>query len=110
MRATSWALLALLSASCQRSSTPSALKAIVQYEGFRPGCVHVLVQDAHDTNQTAEMSVPIDAASPTRSVQVAIYRQSSFSRTLQVTVSGRERDCDGQTVGTSTKRVELPET
>lgn len=75
-----------------------ALSVKVLYSGFRPECVKLTVTDRQDVSRTVETPVAVPANQTKGTLSVAVFRQAGWSRDVFLSVSARERNCEGVTV------------
>ncbi|PTL82897.1 putative metal-binding motif-containing protein [Vitiosangium sp. GDMCC 1.1324] len=96
-------LLAFIGTGCRNND--GAVKLIVSYSGFKPGCLRVGVKDAEGAGEarTTELAGKGEVTGGT--VTVAAYRESGWSNTLTVTAEAFEQKCEGSPVVTATETV-----
>ena len=98
-----WAVM-----GCQRTDAGAgAVRVELFYATFRPGCLRVTASDAADPSRTETQRLSVEARSGLKTV--AVFRQPSWSRELQLTAYAQEGSCDGPEVATSTQTARVPE-
>ena len=86
----------LLVGACLPESREAAVRVDVTYT-FKAGCITVLARDAEAPEREASTSLEVFDRGPS-SVTLAVFRQDSWSHTLEITTSAREHSCEGPVV------------
>lgn len=92
-------LLLMLAACPKDSSVDGAVKLTVSYQGFVPRCVRVTVKDVDVTQETRSTELPGKGSPSGGALTVAIFREPSWGRTLELTAEVFERMEDSRCVG-----------
>jgi hypothetical protein len=97
--------LALLGTGCRNND--GAVKLIVSYSGFKPGCIRAWVQDAQSPGAPRTMELAGKGDFKGGAVTVAAYREAGWGTTLRVTAEAFETGCTGTPVTTSSETVDV---
>jgi hypothetical protein len=73
---------------------------------FKAGCITVLARDAESSERQASTVLAVLDRGPS-TVTMAVFRQESWSHTLEITTAARERSCEGPVVAQQVHTVEL---
>jgi hypothetical protein len=95
----------LLLGGCQPDEREAAVRLEVTYSA-RPGCITVLARDARAPHGESNSQVDGDRLDGT-SLRVAIFRQKSWSHTLEIITAAHEQSCDGPVVAKDERQVQL---
>lgn len=85
----------------------AAARVTVKTQGFRPGCVQLVVEDAMDPARRDERTLSRPVA-PSAEWVVAVFRGPDWSRELRLTATAREQSCDGPEVARVQREASLP--
>ncbi|MFP2961642.1 MopE-related protein, partial [Myxococcus sp. 1LA] len=96
---------------CRKQEDPpaaGAIRALVSYATFRPGCLTLTVTDVEDPSRTdtAEIRMERSARSDVRTV--AILGREGWSRNLRLTAQANERSCSGPVVARHEVTTQVP--
>ncbi|MDY7226768.1 putative metal-binding motif-containing protein [Hyalangium rubrum] len=73
---------------------------------FKAGCITVVARDAEASEQQVADQVAVLARGPS-TVRFAVYREESWSHSLDLTITAREQSCEGPVVAEQLRKVEL---
>jgi hypothetical protein len=104
-RLASLLLLPLLAGGCLPRAPEAAVRVEVSY-GFKAGCIAVTARDAEDPGREAKERLEVLERGPS-TVRLAVYRQESWSHTLELTTTAHEQSCDGPEVARDVRTVKL---
>ncbi len=76
-----------------------AIRLLVTYSGFQPGCIQVTAQDLETPAHRQTLDLPVEEGGE-GSVVVAVFRPAGWSTSLQLLATGHERACSGPAVAT----------
>lgn len=100
--------LPLLFVACDRqpAESESAVHVDVSFTDFNAGCISVLAQDASASDKQEVKEVEVFDRG-TRKANFAVFRKKDWGRTIQITVSARERSCAGPEVASRSETFTL---
>jgi hypothetical protein len=98
-------VLLLLLGGCQPDEREAAVRLEVTYSA-KPGCITVLARDTRAPHGEANSQVDGDRLDGT-SLSIAIFRQKSWSHTLEIITTAHEQSCDGLVVAKDERQVQL---
>lgn len=96
-------LLPLLGGGCKPRAPEAAVRLEVSYN-FKAGCITVLARDPEVAGR--EEIKKVEEPKPEKAV-LAIFRQESWSYTLELTTMAHEKSCDGNVVAQDVRTVTL---
>jgi hypothetical protein len=96
-------LLPLLGGGCKPRAPEAAVRLEVSYN-FKAGCITVLARDPEVAGR--EELKRVEEPKPEKAV-LAIFRQESWSYTLELTTMAHEKSCDGNVVAQDVRTVTL---
>ncbi|WP_257460931.1 putative metal-binding motif-containing protein [Archangium lipolyticum] len=98
-------LLTLVGVGCKPKAQEAAVRLKVSYT-FNAGCITVTAKDAEGTDrETRDQLAVLDRE--TREVVFAVFRQESWSHTLEITTTAHEKSCEGNVVARDVSEVTL---
>jgi hypothetical protein len=95
----------LLVGACLPEPKEAAVRVDVTYT-FKAGCITVLARDAESSAREASTALEVLDRGPS-TVTLAVFRQATWSHTLEITTSAHERSCQGPVVAQQVHTVEL---
>jgi len=98
-------LFILLGSACQPGANEAAVRVDVTYT-FKAGCISVIARDAEVPEREKFFKLVVLGRGPS-TVTFAVFRQEGWSRTLDITVTARERSCEGPVVDQEVGTFEL---
>ncbi|HEX8435407.1 putative metal-binding motif-containing protein [Archangium sp.] len=104
-RLASLLLLPILAGGCLPRAPEAAVRVDVSY-GFKAGCITVTARDAEGEGQEAREQLEVLQRGPS-TVRLAVFRQESWSHTLEITTTAHEQSCDGNEVARDVRTVKL---
>lgn len=105
-------VLAVVSVSgCRKQEDPpnaGAVRALVSYATFRPGCLTLTVTDVEDPSRTEFADVRMEPSARSDVRTVAIIGREGWSRNLRITAVANERSCNGPVVARHEVTTQVP--
>jgi Putative metal-binding motif len=96
------ALVALLCSlsliGCRNAPNDGALRVVIDYASFVPGCIEVTATEAEAGGDSSTVQLGPDALAGARSAVVAVFRKPEWIRSVDVRVRAFEGNCSGSAV------------
>ncbi|NVI97939.1 putative metal-binding motif-containing protein [Myxococcus sp. AM009] len=96
---------------CRKQEDPpsaGAVRVLVSYATFRPGCLTLTVTDVDEPSRTETADVRMEPSARSDVRTVAILGREGWSRNLRLTATAHERSCNGPVVALHEVTTQVP--
>ncbi len=96
---------------CKKQEDPpnaGAIRVLVSYATFRPGCLTLTVTDVDEPSRTETANVRMEPSARSDVRTVAILGREGWSRNLRLTATANERSCNGPVVAQHEVTTQVP--
>lgn len=96
---------------CRKQEDPpnaGAVRVLVSYATFRPGCLTLTVTDVDEPSRTETADIRMEPSARSDVRTVAILGREGWSRNLRLTATANERSCNGPVVARHEVITQVP--